>query len=58
MAVAAVTPDGKRAVSAANDFTLKVWDLRAGASCVPLPATPVRSKGGGNAGREARSLGV
>lgn len=25
-----VTPDGKRAVSASSDWTLKVWDLEAG----------------------------
>jgi WD40 repeat protein len=26
----AVTPDGKRAVSASEDHTLKVWDLKTG----------------------------
>ena len=38
-----VTPDGQRAVSASSDHTLKVWELRAGASCAPSPATQVTS---------------
>jgi WD40 repeat protein len=32
----AVTPDGKRAVSASGDHTLKVWDLESGAALCTL----------------------
>ena len=32
----ALTPDGKRAVSASDDQTLKVWDLGIGSAIQPL----------------------
>jgi len=32
----AVTPDGRRAVSASDDKTLKVWDLESGRTLVGL----------------------
>ena len=55
----AVTPDGRRVVSASDDNTLKVWDLesraRAGHPGRPRrPGDRVR----GDAGRSARGLGV
>ena len=39
----AVTPDGKRAVSASWDKTLKVWDLETGRVCARWKATLVTS---------------
>ena len=55
----AVTPDGKRAVSASDDETLKVWDLDTGRSAAhagrPLWLGQWR---GGDAGREARGFRV
>ena len=38
----AVTPDGRRAVSASGDKTLKVWDLASGRALRTLAATPTR----------------
>ena len=57
-AAVAVTPDGRRAVSASDDQTLKVWDLEQGA--LLHPGGPWRSgqRGGGDAGRAARGLGL
>ena len=55
----AVTPDGKRAVSASSDHTLKVWDLDAGRVLRTLKghSSPVSCRGG-DAGREAGSFRV
>ena len=38
-----MTPDGKRAVSASHDKTLKVWDLASGTLLHDLEGTPTRS---------------
>ena len=55
----AVTPDGKRAVSASEDKTLKVWDLETGRALRTLEGhsawCPWR---GGDAGREAGGFRV
>ena len=55
----AVTPDGKRAVSASEDNTLKVWDLDRGRRTAhagrPLGFSLWR---GGDGGREAGGFGV
>ena len=40
----AMTPDGKRAVSASDDTTLKVWDLATGTLLPTLKGTPTRSE--------------
>ena len=39
----AVTPDGRRAVSASGDKTLKVWDWKPAAHCARSKATLTRS---------------
>ena len=41
----AVTPDGRRAVSASWDNTLKVWDLETGRNCARWKATLTRVNG-------------
>jgi WD40 repeat protein len=38
----AVTPDGRRVVSASNDRTLKAWDLESGRELATLKDTPTR----------------
>ncbi len=55
----AVTPDGRRVVSASYDKTLKVWDLETGRPA-RHPGRPRRLGEGvrGDAGRPARGLGV
>ena len=54
----AVTPDGRRAVSGSDDRTLKVWDLEQGARSPPWRAMRGGEGGGGDAGRQARGLGL
>ena len=55
----AVTPDGKRAVSASEDKTLKVWDLETGRALRTLEGhSELVSWRGGDAGREAGGFRV
>ena len=55
----AVTPDGRQAVSASDDRTLKVWDLASGAELRTLAGHDNRvTRGGGDARRAARGLGL
>ena len=54
-----MTPDGKRAVSALWDNTLKVWDLETGPRAADAGRPRSRVSGrGGDAGREARGFRV
>ena len=55
----AVTPDGKRAVSASDDNTLKVWDLETGRALRTLegPLSGCHWRGG-DAGRKAGGFRV
>ena len=55
----AVTPDGRRVVSASDDKTLKVWDLESGRALATLEGhTAGCARVRGDAGRPARGLGV
>ena len=55
----AVTPDGRRAVSASWDRTLKVWEVASGRELRTLTGhSGSVNGGGGDAGRAARGLGV
>jgi WD40 repeat protein len=47
----AVTPDGRRAVSASDDGTLKVWDLESGKELRTLPAGAPAQKRRGHTDR-------
>ena len=55
----AVTPDGRRVVSASADNTLKVWDLETGRALATLEGHAAGvHRVRGDAGRPARGLGV
>ena len=51
-------PDGRRAVSASDDQTLKVWDLESGRELRTLTGHSGLSRRGGECGRAAGGLRV